>query len=687
MSGWKYLLLCALVSLLLFSPVLLTGMPFLCDDYAIIATNIEDGNLDPERMALHLKIPHHNVSSRYYRPVFYLSYALDYLVGRASPFFYYLMNTLYHAGAAWFLFMLLVFLGADRSWAMFSAAIFLCFPVHIEAVAWIAGRSSSLSVLFALGALTCFAWHRRSRRVLALACACLFFGLGLLTREAVIILPCVMLAMDLFVFRNRNAGRARAPTGMGWFRCLAPYFAAGAVTAVYLVARANAVGSVDSGYGVLFSKMFEPERMKAVLCSLAGYLVPSVTVAGSSLPPWVAALMALPCPMLLVFGLWRFFMLKTARRVIAVGVALFVLAVLPGLPILEAGDGPANTRFFYFPFAGLCALLAAGAVRISGPAGHTRRFTLIAARAALAVVVLSGAGLTMHIQGAFIEAGDVCKGFLSKVRASGVPVMMVPRLAFFPYADKDGDGIKNDEDAGFVPVVEKGDSSGKAQEPPEMAILINAPRMVEGVYVFWGGLDMALLPVFGRPHVAALHSELSPKLSPQGSFLGPLILDGVPVLKWDGSDLIRVKLDRLDNVSFAGRDIRKARVASLGKPGLLTKKVFPSEAFAPKMTLPAPGRGGSGGAYRYRTLTPFGPSMIEAKPEVVDDLLVFDPWNEPVAGSMFRAVDSLRRGVTSRLLPVHDFKRIHCVLFIEKVEGERVLARSGHILFQIDFED
>lgn len=266
--------------------------------------------------------------------------------------------------------------------------------------------------------------------------------------------------------------------------------------------------------------------------------------------------------------------------------------------------------------------------------------------------------------------------------------MVVPRIEYFPYADREGDGVFDDESALFVPESGEDGTSPLFEEGEDLAILINVPRVVKGVYVFWGGLDRALIPLFGEPAVDILYTEMfspkKPELAPSGSLFGPLTKEGIPVLKWNGKHLARVRLKETGISSMLGRDFERSRAGPLGHPDLLTGKEYTSEAFRPVMTLPLEKTGA--GSFQYRAVVLFGDTEIEAHPLERDGLLHFNPWNEAVAGLLFReSLIQLRSetGVGGRR--VLDFDHLKCILFIEKIRGEKVEARTEHLLLNILF--
>jgi protein O-mannosyl-transferase len=99
-----------------------------------------------------------DVEYGYYRPLVSLSYMLDWAAWGENPLGYRLTNLLWHLAATALLFVLLLRVLPPTIWpATVGAAMFGLQPVHVESVAWIAGRTDVICTALALGALV--AWQ------------------------------------------------------------------------------------------------------------------------------------------------------------------------------------------------------------------------------------------------------------------------------------------------------------------------------------------------------------------------------------------------------------------------------------------------------------------------------------------------------------------------------------------------
>lgn len=141
------------------------------------------------------------------RPLLGFSYWLNYQASQLDSYSYHLVNILLHKLTA-----LMVVLITRRllTWAgttdarrdgisLFAGALFLLHPVQTEAVAYIAGRSETLSVLLFYAAFAVFLYRREQEISFPSAVLVLvLFGLAALSKEHAVMLPFLLLLTDYF---------------------------------------------------------------------------------------------------------------------------------------------------------------------------------------------------------------------------------------------------------------------------------------------------------------------------------------------------------------------------------------------------------------------------------------------------------------------------------------------------------
>jgi len=202
---WLVSLLLFLISLGVYSPSLRNS--FVWDDmetieqsyYLYKASSIGYMFMPPEKEAK---------EALYYRPLIYASMVLDKALWGVSSFGFHLSNVVSNALSVvlMYLFVLLL-LGLFRQEekylaAFISGVLFALYPMHVESVSWVSGRSDVLCALFFFLALCSHILSLRKPGFLLLTAAGFF--LSLLSKETAVIFPVTALAIDLL---NRSPGR------------------------------------------------------------------------------------------------------------------------------------------------------------------------------------------------------------------------------------------------------------------------------------------------------------------------------------------------------------------------------------------------------------------------------------------------------------------------------------------------
>ena len=176
-----------------------------------------------------------DLSAPMYRPLTTLSYSLNYAVGGLAPFGFHLLNLLLHAAVCVLVLLLGLHVGLGLAAAAAAAALFAVMPVHVEAVANVAGRKDLLVAAFSLGAVLA---HARALRQGggALVLAPLLVACALLSKEAGLVLVGLLAAHDLVFARDDWRTHRRRALGL-----FASYLA---VTLLFVLARHAVLGTL-----------------------------------------------------------------------------------------------------------------------------------------------------------------------------------------------------------------------------------------------------------------------------------------------------------------------------------------------------------------------------------------------------------------------------------------------------------
>jgi hypothetical protein len=185
----------AVLSLLAFFAYLpaLKG-PFIFDDDFLLFARADSAEL-PSSYYLHGV-----------RPLLMLTYLWNVHTSGHNPLAYHLVNLALHLANGALIFVVVRKLLAvsqavrvPEYWALFAAGLFLLSPLQTESVSYIAGRSETLSVFFALSAYAIFL--RRFREGLCWSVSALIvalYGAACLSKEHIAVFPALLLLTDFF---------------------------------------------------------------------------------------------------------------------------------------------------------------------------------------------------------------------------------------------------------------------------------------------------------------------------------------------------------------------------------------------------------------------------------------------------------------------------------------------------------
>jgi protein O-mannosyl-transferase len=141
------------------------------------------------------------------RPLLMLTYWLNVRLSGEDTFSYHVVNVLLHCAASGLMFLvvrrLVEWSGLEKArlnlLAGFAAAVFLLHPVQAESVAYLAGRSETLSVLLFMAAYAIFLYRRNTAASWGnVAAVFAVFAAALLAKEHTIVFPALLLLTDFW---------------------------------------------------------------------------------------------------------------------------------------------------------------------------------------------------------------------------------------------------------------------------------------------------------------------------------------------------------------------------------------------------------------------------------------------------------------------------------------------------------
>jgi hypothetical protein len=287
-----------------------------------------------------------------YAPVHILSYMIDYTLWGLRPAGYLSGNVLLHATNGVLFYLLCCRLLESRPAAFIAAAVFVCHPVQVETVAWIAQRKNLLAMCFTLLALLRYVAWRESGRRGTYFLSLVFLALALLSKSVTVVFPVVAILYDL-CFRPEERLLPR-------MRDKLPFLAvAAAVALLALTSQQEQLGGGRRDYpgGTPLTALY------SMLPVLAGY-VRDCVFPRDLLPFYMVPIRTTPDPTvfaallfalgLIVLGVW---LLRRNPRLFFF-YALFFLCLLPVSQIVPLIPLK-NDRYLYFPLLGFAGLAGA----------------------------------------------------------------------------------------------------------------------------------------------------------------------------------------------------------------------------------------------------------------------------------------------------------------------------------------
>jgi protein O-mannosyl-transferase len=302
--------------------------------------------------------------SNYYRPLLQIVYKFIYLVFGFAPWWFHLVNILFHCGTSVVVFLAIRRLMNEErvirslsylSTPFVAALLFALHPIHTEAVAWNAGLNDVAVTFFYVLSFYLYV-NSEDEKEDEKKCSYIFsvisFALAVFFKEPALTLPAVLFAYD-FVFARRQ------DSPLVYVKRYAPFLIIGTI---YLALRMHALGH------------FAPQRrhveLNAYQCAInifplfTQYLQkllfpvdlnafykfhPILTMSG------LKALLSLVATA--IFAVLMYISMKK-NRVAFLGLMLITVPLLPVLYIRALGEGTFAERYLYLPSVGFVLLIA-----------------------------------------------------------------------------------------------------------------------------------------------------------------------------------------------------------------------------------------------------------------------------------------------------------------------------------------
>jgi len=177
------------------------------DDKKFIYGNPVIQGLNGEKF---VEIFEYQYKSPWYKPMVYLTWAIEYHFFGLNPKAYHLTNIIIHLINTVLVFLILTRIIAylytkSRYRYWISAAVALLFslsPLRVESVAWAVERKDVLFSLFFLGSMLSYLNYTVKGGYYRIIIGCLLFTIGIISKSMIITLPFVLFVID-YLFKRK----------------------------------------------------------------------------------------------------------------------------------------------------------------------------------------------------------------------------------------------------------------------------------------------------------------------------------------------------------------------------------------------------------------------------------------------------------------------------------------------------
>ena len=295
-----------------------------------------------------------------YHPLTILLYAIEYSHYGLEPYIYHLDSVLAHVLCTLVVYGFAKALTRNMTAAAIVALLFGLHPMHVENVAWAAGRKDILYGMFYMQACTTYLWYLRNqggKKGLWYALTIVLFAISLLCKSVGVTLPLVLWLLDYYERRRPSLREIDMWTIIDKI----PFFALSLLFGIISITTQKDIGALGT-IDVHFSPV---ERIALACYGLFTYTWKALVPAGMTnfYPYPIKVGDALPgmyyiYPVIIAaiaFAIWRF---GRKNKMVVFGVLFFVVNLLLLLQLLPVGGAIIADRYCYIPYIGLFLIAA-----------------------------------------------------------------------------------------------------------------------------------------------------------------------------------------------------------------------------------------------------------------------------------------------------------------------------------------
>jgi len=282
-----------------------------------------------------------------YQPLAVLSLSINYNLSETNPVPYHTTNLLLHLINIALVFLLFSKISKRIEVTIIVTLLFAIHPMHVEAVSWIATRSSGLYSLFYLASLIFYWNYLQNKSIVNIILSLMFFALSCFSKSMAVTLPLVLVLCD-YIYKRKFDRKAILEK--------IPFFIISIIFGYISINAASEYGhiknlTVDYSiidrvvlfiYSIVFYivKLFAPVNLSAV------YAYP---VKDAGFLPWQYYFAVV------VFAFLVFNVIKSGKfkKEVHFGMLFFIITISIVLPLVWSRMLMLADRYTYLPYLGI----------------------------------------------------------------------------------------------------------------------------------------------------------------------------------------------------------------------------------------------------------------------------------------------------------------------------------------------
>ncbi len=285
-----------------------------------------------------------------YHPLTILTYAFEYRYQGLLPFIYHLDSLILHVLVTIAVYIFVKVLTRRTIAAAIASLLFGLHPMHVESIAWIAGRKDLIYGLFYVLSCTSYLYYIRTsgtKKTAWYLLGLVLFALSLLAKSVAVTLPVTLFLFDYYENRKLHFNLLLEKI---------PHFGLSLLFGILSIdaqKKIGALGTLDVHFNPL-------ERMALGCYALGTYLWKAIVPAGLSnfYPYPMKENGALPYSyytyvliiIALIFVIWKF---ARNNKIVVFGSLFFLINIVLLLQFMPVGGAIMSDRYGYIPYLGL----------------------------------------------------------------------------------------------------------------------------------------------------------------------------------------------------------------------------------------------------------------------------------------------------------------------------------------------